>query len=419
MKFLKKEQFRVLVIDTGLAFDHALRFVRDGGKVYYCTFECYDDSFVQFIGCGFGDRVERVYDFSKVVDEVDFVYVTDVRFSWLCSYLRERGTPTYGPSPVFASLEDDKIYSHIKLNELGVHTPKGTVVKGLRSLKDYVKKSTVKPLYVKLNKYRGNLETFCVNEPDELDSLVLSAAFGPYVEEIDFLVQEPCEGVEVGIDALVCSGRVIEPFIFTVEKKAVANIGVWQNYNPIIEQFYEKVLPLAKESDYRGNLSVEGFWDSKVFTVIDVCSRNAYPSSSFYVHFIENFSEVMYSVACNKEVELKIDHNNPFMSQLVVESSPETWRKLDKIDINEHGLSLRRVYRNGGGELWFVPGNPVVFVLNEKGSSLHEALERLTKRTEKFSEGFMVDSSFGQFFKDQINRLNALGGIDFAFDVQT
>lgn len=413
MKFLRSTEFCVLVIDTGLAFDHALRFARDGGKVFYCTLEYCDDSFMQFIGYGFDEKVKRIYDFSKVMREVDFVYVTDVRLSWLCSYLRERGIPTYGPSPVLASLEDDKVYSYIKLNELNITAPKSTIVKGLKSLKDYLKKSASGPFYVKLSKYRGNLETFCISEPDEVESIVVNAGLGPYVEEVDFLVQEPCDGVEVGVDALVIPEKVLTPFIFTIEKKGVANIGVWQNRNPIIEQFYKKIMPLVKKSDYRGNLSVEGFWDGKTFTVIDVCSRNAYPSSSFYVHFIENFSETMYSVACGKEIEIKVDYDNPFMSQLIVESSPDTWRKLDDINVNEKGLSLRRVYRDSKGNLWFVPGNSAVFVINEKGPDVDEALERLTRKVERLGEGFIYDASSVQFFKEQLIKLKSIGGLDF------
>lgn len=412
----KDSQLKILVIDTNLSLDHILGFLNDGHVVYLyeadvSAYPCLDDTIT---GDGF-EGVHKVEDFAEVLDEVDLVYITDNCFPWLSVYLRDKGKVVFGPTPELVRWENDRVYFWNRAKELGIGLPDGEVVRGKARLLKWLKSNEdgETRYFVKVNKYRGSIETFSVTTSKEADVLLSQAGFGPYLEELEFLIQRECDGIEIGCDVFVCPNGIFRPYSYTIEEKGRGNVAKWVEVSGFEARFYDIVKRIVKEDDYRGNLSIEAFWDGKKLMVIDVCSRMPYPVSSLYPRFIENWTEVIYSVAQSKVIEVKVDWDEPYMAELTISTDDKTtWRVIEfegSYFSKGQGIGFRRaVYK--GGKVWFVPGDCVVATANAKGPTVNTALERAKELAESvncISSAF--DGQFVESVKEKVRRLSRMG----------
>lgn len=412
-------QLKILVIDTNLAIDHVIRFAEDGHVVYYYLADM--TAFPKLTDTCTGDGIEglaKVDDFASVVDSVDLVYFTDNCFPFLARSLRDKGKVVYGPTPELVKWENDRIYAYRRMKGLGIGVPDGEVVKGVRELVKWIgeREDGKTRFWVKVNKVRGNVETFSVLSGKEAETMIAQADFGPYMNELEFLVQKDCDGVEIGVDAWVCRNGVLKPYSYTIEEKGRGNIAVWVEGNGFDQMFYRKVQGVVEEDDYRCNLSIEGFWDGVDLKVIDVTARNPYPVSALYPRFVENFTEVVWAVANNEAVDVKVDMGEKYMAEITVSTDvSDMWRvinfggeyRVKGVD----GVGFRRVVRKDG-QYWFVPGDGLVCSCNAKGKSPEEALDRAKKIAEGVSCMYSQwDGSFIESVLEKIGKLNEIGSM--------
>lgn len=417
----KDSQLKILVIDTNLSLDHVLGFVHDGHVVYYyiadvSAYPCLNDTIA---GDGFAG-VQKVEDFAEVLDFVDLVYITDNCFPWLSVYLRDKGKCVFGPSPELVKWENDRVYFYQKAKSLKIAVPDGEVVKGKKALLSWLQKHEdgKTRFFVKVNKYRGSIETFSVVSAKEADVILAQAGFGPYLDELEFLVQIECDGIEIGCDMFVCPNGFLRPYSYTIEEKGRGNVAKWVEASGFEDRFYSLVKHVIREDDYRGNLSIEAFWDGRELRVIDVCSRMPYPVSSLYPRFIANWSEIIYAVANNELCEVKVDWDERYMAELTLSTDDKiTWRTIEfdgEYFSKKGGIGFRRaVYKSG--KVWFVPGDGVVATANAKGKSIEQALQRALEFAENVK---CISVSFdGQFVQSVLEKISALRkmGREFVF----
>lgn len=416
----KTSQLKILVIDTNLAIDHAVRFAEDGHVVYYHVADI--TAFPKLTDTCSGDGIEgiaKVEDFASVVDSVDLVYFTDNCFPFLARSLREKGKVVYGPTPELVKWENDRIYAYKRMKGLGIGVPDGEVVRGVKELVKWIegREDGKTRFWVKVNKVRGNVETFSVLSSREAETMIAQADFGPYMNELEFLVQMDCSGVEIGVDAWVCGRGVLKPYSYTIEEKGRGNIAVWVEGNGFEQMFYSKVQRVVEEDDYRCNLSIEGFWDGVDLKVIDVTARNPYPVSALYPRFVENFTEVVWAVANNEVVDVKVDRGNKYMAEITVSTDvSDMWRVINSGD-GEYkvkgvdGVGYRRVVRKDG-QYWFVPGDGLVCTCNARGKSPEEALEKAKKIAEGVSCMYSQwDGAFIESVLEKVKKLNNMRGL--------
>lgn len=426
VRFLEQEergrtrfsQLKILVVDTNLAIDHAVRFAEDGHVVYYHLADI--TAFPKLTDTCTGDGIEgltKVEDFAGVVDEVDLVYFTDNCFPFLARMLRDKGKVVYGPTPELVRWENDRVYGYKRLKELGVGVPDGEVVKGVDNLMKWIKEREdgKRRFWVKINKVRGNIETFSVGSAEEARTMLGQAGFGPYLNELVFLVQGECDGVEIGVDVWVCPKGMLKPYSYTIEEKGRGNIAVWVEESGFEQMFYRNVQGAVVEDDYRCNLSIEGFWNGVDLRVIDVTARNPYPVSALYPRFVENFTEVVWGVANNQVVDVEVDMSNRYMAEITVSTDvSDMWRV---IEVGEYrvkgvdGVGYRRVVKKEG-KYWFVPGDGLVCTCNARGGSAEEAL----RKAKEIAEGVgcmysQYDGSFVESVLEKIEKLNKMGGL--------
>jgi hypothetical protein len=415
----------VLVLDTGLAIDHAMRFVVDGCVVYYWL-SGYISAFPRFeetvIGDGFPFR--KVEDWGSVIDRVGLVYITDNVFPQLAMYLRKLGKVVYGPTAELVKWEADRVYGYERMRTLGIKVPPGRVCQGKEELIEYVKEKERegKRVWVKIeNRFRGQVETFSVATAEEAETMLSQAGLGPYVDEAKFLVQENVDGVEIGCDGYVVPGGVLEPIAYTIEKKGRGNVAVWQRGSDFLDYWYGKVIDVVEETDFRCNLSVEGIWDGKDLYVLEPTPRNPYPVSSLYPRFVKNWVDVVWGVAEGKVVELDVDWSKPFMVELTVTSDSNLMRVVDVpedlVKWDGEGIGFRRVvYKNG--RYWWVPGDAILATVNVKGATIEEAFQRAEELVSEIKCSFMtVDWTVREEMIEDVRKLEELGE-KFRFEVK-
>lgn len=432
VRFLRKEErfwergdLRVLVIDTNLCLDHALRFVEDGCIVYYyvadiSAFPKMEDN---VSGQGFSGVV-KVADFGEVIDEVDLVYISDSCFPWLARFLRDRGKNVFGSTPLLAKFEDDRVFAYERLQELGVDVPEGKICRGWREVLDYISRNegAGRRFFVKINKWRGDIETFSAASVKEAETILSQAGFGPYLDELEFLVQRECEGIEIGCDAWVCPEGVCLPVSYTIEEKGRGNVAVWQSEESgFLKHFYDRIFELIRQDGYCGMLCVEGFWDGKSFKVIDVTPRCPFPVSSLYPRFVRNFTELVYNISIGRRVEVEVDWSQKFMAEITISTDEKgIWRVIefdyDLLRMKDNdGIGLRRAVMKDE-KVWFVPGDGLVATANAKAETVEGALDKAVKLAESVKCMFsQFDGQFVESVLEKIRRLKSLGG-DFVFE---
>ena len=416
----------VLVIDTGLAIDHAMRFVEEGCVVYYfltgfmSAFPTFQETVV-----GDGFPLEKVEDWGGVVDKVGLVYVTDNVFPQLAEYLRKRGKLVYGPSPELVRWESDRVYGYQKMQEYNIDVPPGKICKGKDELISYIreKEKEEKRVWVKIeNRFRGQIETFSVATAEEAETMLGQAGLGPYIDEAQFLVQENVDGVEVGCDGYVTPDGVLEPIAYTIEKKGRGNVVVWQRGSDFIDMWYDKVMDVVVEDNYRCNLSVEAIWNGKDFYVLEPTPRNPYPVSSLYPRFIKNWVDVVWAVAEGKVIEVDVDWEEPYMVELTISTSEKDLMRVidvpdELVKWNGEGIGFRRVVKKGGN-LWYIPGDSIIATVNVRGRNIDACFKKAEEIVDEVKCSFVeVDWTIKDDVVEDIKKLEGMGE-KFRFNVK-
>ena len=371
---LEKQMSSFLVYDTGLALDHALRLGRSGRCYYFVEYRTRYPRIEDYItGYGF-ESIVKVLDWGEVLDLVDTILMVDVGFGALNQMLRKAGKFVFGSSPKGDMLELDRVYMIKTMRELGIKTPNVRIFTGVDSLLDHVVDG--KKQFLKLNIFRGNLETCPIHSKKEARVYLEQANFGAVENELQFLLTDPVEGVEIGVDAFFNGKEFVRPYNWGNEIKGtggqmnkVVDSSIW-------DDVLNKMEPWLAEAGYRGNISFEGIFDGSDIYVIDVTSRLFFPGSSIYPRFIENYAEVIAGIARGEYVEPRWE--TPYNCLLTAyRSNADVWTRLVIDDAVSGNVAYPRGAVYVDGENWIAPGDPIVATIMGGGNSLDEAFRVL------------------------------------------
>ncbi|MGQ9642143.1 MAG: hypothetical protein ACUVUF_08545, partial [Candidatus Bathycorpusculaceae bacterium] len=208
-ELLKERSF--LVYDTGLALDHAVGLGSRGNKVYYFTeYRTRYPKIEDYIaGYGFNE-ITKVLDYGTVLDKVDVILMVDVGFGNFNHALRRLGKSVFGSSPKGDMLELDRTFMLREFEKLGITVPRYKIVRGvdelLRNIVDGKKQ------FVKLNIFRGNLETTAVTSKKEMKIFLEEAKFGALEDDVEFIITDEVEGVEIGVDLFFNGDHFLKPY---------------------------------------------------------------------------------------------------------------------------------------------------------------------------------------------------------------
>jgi hypothetical protein len=387
----------VLIVDTNLGLEHALRFGRDGYKTYYAIdmHDPYPKLINEISGEGFPE-ITKVSDWGQVLDKTDTIIFIDSGFGYTAQWLRNKGYNVIGADPKSERLELDRVYVRNVLSKLGIDIPPGEVVTGIDGVINAIKHMKTK-VFVKISKYRGAVETFGTDDPEEAEFLLTQGGFRIIGNKAKFVVERALDGIEIGVDAWFNGSNFIPIVANTIEFKGKGNAT---KFTKIDESVWYPVLkklePWLSKNGYVGMFCLEGFYNGEKLYVTDVTPRFPFICSYAYPKVLKNYSEFMIDLA--KGLNTLPEPMNTYSVQIgVYTDSPEKWKKIEYNGDDIDWIAFRRVIKKGNN-YWFVPDDPTVAVAISSNDNLEDALLQAIDRAKRISVPESYYSGFDLYF---------------------
>jgi hypothetical protein len=401
---------KILAIDTNMGLDHCLTMAKDEKKpIYYAVagISAYPTIEENISGQGFEELVKE-NDWAKVIKECDTVIFLDSGYGALVDTVRAAGYNTWGAPAEVEALEFDRIYFRKKAKELGIETNEATIAHGVEEVLKFLgqKENEGKRFFIKLNKYRGNVETFGTSSVLEA-KILLQHSFPAMGEEMDFIIEYEAEGTEIGADAWFNGKRFLKKHFFTVEKKGSGNMGVFVEHS-VLDDFMTKITPYLAEHNYHGAFCFEGFWDGKTFRASDITPRIPYPCSASWTLAIKNYATFFRGIASGKIEDFEILF--PYQVQMAAfAEDPSIWRVVNidesKLDGKTKKISFRKVIKQDDNYI-YVPKDDLMAACLGAGDSWESAMKAADECTDSISAyKCSVETGVQLYFKSTLETL--------------
>ena len=296
-----------LVFDHGLFIPLARALAKTYKRVLYHTpaERAFNRVNQWVIGDGFPD-IELCEDIWKAKKEIDLFIFPDIQHSGLQLELEGQGFPVWG-SRGGDSLELQRGKFHKLLGTLGLQVPPYVTMRGLTELRAHLR--GVENKYIKISKYRGNLETHHWRnwELDEgtLDSWAVE--FGPVKEKIVFYVCDEIDTpLEIGGDTYNVRGQWPSLMLHGDERKDESYFCAVTERNKMPEQIQdvlEAFSPVLAEEGYTNQWSMEIRVKDGKGVFIDPTCRGGLPSTASQIRLWGNLAEIIWHGAHGELVE--------------------------------------------------------------------------------------------------------------------
>jgi len=317
------------VIDKGLFPHVASKLGEQAAKCYYWT--PWDSAFPKIENGLIGDgqeTMQRVLDFWSVKDKVDAFVFPDVGFGGLQKELIAQGYPVWGHRGG-DELELNRGLFLRTLAELKMDVPGYEVVTGITNLRLFLADKEDK--YVKVSRWRGNVETFHWNsqKQDEYALDALAFQLGQAKELIVFYVLDAIEtDIEDGIDTYSIDGAYPATVMHGLEVKDKSYLCSMQKLSDIDERVRgvnETLAPVLAKYGHRGAFSTEVRIKDEEAYFIDPTLRFGSPPSQVMVELFSNFADIVWQGANGILVEP--EPAAPFGAQVIIKTdrTPEEW----------------------------------------------------------------------------------------------
>ena len=301
-------------LDYGYFANMADKLSQSFKKTYYYT-PC-ETEFREVGHSVFGDgldNVERCDNFldPDVLKTIDLFICPDTGMAPLQKYLKSIGKAVWG------SMDASEIeYSRTRfiqlLKRLGLPTVESKPIKGITALAEHLK--GVQNKWVKLNKYRANMETWhhidYAHSQRKLE--VLSLAFGGAKELAMFLVQDNIETeIETGYDGWCIDGEFPVRGFCGYENKNQAYLAALTDYKDLpegVRTVNEALAPILKQYGYRNFWSTEVRIKDGVPYFIDPTARAAGLALEQQQESLTNMADVIWFGANGEMIEPEYSH---------------------------------------------------------------------------------------------------------------
>ena len=320
------------VIDSGLFLPLALRLAEEAKRVIYWSPDQRSFPSVKqaVIGDGF-ENVERVRDFWPMHDEISCYVFPDIGQSALQKHLREDGHPVWGSGDGdVLELNREKFMQVLGL--VGLEVPQFEAITGWTELCSYLRDK--QDVYVKISRYRGDMEThhFRSWEMDEGWVYSLAITFGSVKELVRFLVFEAIDtDLEIGGDSYNIDGQWPDLMLNGIEGKDKSYFSAVTKREEMpeqIKQVMEAFGPILAGYNYRNQWSMEvRVKDDKAF-FIDATCRGGQPSSSSQQLLWKNFAEIIWAGANGEMVQPEPAAQFSIETMITTKSEPDVWDQL-------------------------------------------------------------------------------------------
>ena len=291
------------VIDRGTFFPVAERLARDYKRALYHkpSGEPFETVARASLGAGL-PNVEYVDDFWEHRSEIDLFVFPDCADWGLQKELERQGFPVWGSKDA-GKLEQyrGKWLDFCKAMDLPMPTTER--VRGLTNLALYLKEHEGERLFIKLSRFRGDMETWEAKTPEQIANKLqyLWLRFGPLGNHIVFYVQQGVEtDIEAGTDTYNIHGQWPDEIILGYEKKGesyFATVKPRKSIPDVLWRGNEAITKVFNDFNYTNFVSSEirvkddvGYW-------LDPCFRTPSPAGEEELEMMDNFPEIVWQGA--------------------------------------------------------------------------------------------------------------------------
>jgi hypothetical protein len=251
------EEVVACVVDYGTFTALAEKLAETMKTVYYSS--PVEKEYQNIIDASTGEGLPKVIKLDDFFDPdifrtIDLFVFPDIGYGGLQRYLRSIGKAVWGSNGAHElELERDLFLDVLK--EAGLDLVKSEVIHGLTALGKHLK--TVKNKWIKINRFRENMETWHhVDYEHSIRKLEsLAVVFGGAKEQVTFVVQDTIKSdVECGYDGWCVDGEYPTKSFQGYEKKNELYLGTWLYDSELPKEIAfvnDKMAPILKKYGYR------------------------------------------------------------------------------------------------------------------------------------------------------------------------
>ena len=269
------------------------------------------------------------------------------------------------------------------LKELNLPIINSVTIVGLTKLAEYLK--TVKNKWVKINRFRENMETWHHRDWPHTERILddLAVQFGGVKNLVVFVVQDDIESdLEVGYDGWTVDGQFPESSFQGYEKKNELYLGARTRYVDLpdeIKMVNESISPLLKKYGYRNFIATEIRVKDKVPYFIDPTMRMPGQTGEQLLETCSNLAEVIWAGANGVLVKPQFAYEFAVEATLHYTENEDIWKTITVPEEVERWMKLYH-YCIADGAYHFPPArNDELGVMLGVGNTIEAAIEHLKK----------------------------------------
>ncbi len=381
------------VLDFGTFIDVAVMMSKVCKKTYYHS--PVNNEFIDIKKAVLGTGIPNVtrldgFMHPDIVNEVDLWICPDIGYEDHQAYLRSIGKAVWGSN----GAEYVELYrtTFIKLIEkLGLPMVPTTRIEGLTNLSDHLK--TVKNRWVKVNRYRENMETWKhIDYAHSIPKLNhLADEFGGVQEKIVFVVQDEIPtDIEIGYDGWSMLGQFPESSFQGYEKKNELYLGSLLPYDDLpdaVQVVNDSLADFLEKHNYRNFIASEIRWvDQDEFYFIDPTMRMPGQTGEQLLETCSNLPQVIWEGANGKLIKPEWSAQFAAAATVHYDVDEKGWRVMEvHPELDRWFKPLH--YCIVDGLLKFPPHrNDEVGVLLGLGDTIEEAIGALNENFKVFKD---------------------------------
>jgi hypothetical protein len=316
--------------------------------------------------------------------------------------LKAKGYPVFGAG-IAEKLETDRPWGRSIQEKVGLPTQPTETIIGITKLKEYLQDKENK--FIKINQFRGDIETFKFNnmDTDEIQLDFIAGKTGIYKDSIEFIIEDEVGDIEPGYDGIVVDGKYPDNGLFAYELKGsgyVCRLMDYVNIPEPIRLVNDRLTSFFERNKTRSLFSTEVRVDKNgTGYLIDPTIRAGMPCpTSVELEMYKNFPEIIWNAGQGIITNIESDYKFGCGVALDSEWATEHWLSVILKDLSIRPYVKFRRFMIQDNNYYVLPGFSSVCSIIGLGNTIEDAVAMCEENVSKV-KGFELDGDTGGLSK--------------------